>query len=56
MLAGFLYMDNTLNIAINPGTLQYELQYIHIFDTGDIQKLYADHLAAPHTKIRHTAL
>ena len=43
-----MYMYNTLNIAINPGTLQLELQCIHTFETGDIQKLYADHLAATH--------
>ena len=49
-------MYNTLNIAINPGTLQLELQYMHIFETGDIQKLYADDLYAPYTKIMHIVL
>ena len=49
-------MYNTVNTAINPGTLQLKLQCKHIFGTGNIQKLYADYLAAPCTKIMHIAL
>ena len=49
-------MYNTLNIAINPETLQLKLQCKHIFGTGNIQNLYEDYLAAPHTKIMHIAL
>ena len=52
---GFMYMYNTLNIVINPGTLQLELQYLPIFKTGNIKKLYADHLATPQNKMMHIA-
>ena len=51
-----MYMYNTLNIAINHGTLQLELQYKHIFGTGNIQKLYTNHFAAPCIKIMHIVL
>ena len=51
-----MYIYKTLNIVINPGTLQLELLCKHIFGTGNIQNLYADYLAAPHIKIMHIAL
>ena len=44
-------MYNALNIAINPGTLQFKLPCKHIVGTGNVHKLYADYLAAPHTKL-----